>query len=106
MVETDFRSNKSKDPIKKLTFSRIKGVRKKEKPHIRWIDCIETYLKLLNANRRQIIVTDRSYGRNCLTQSRSSTGCNTFEEEEIPKFRTMVRFDEWTTTKGIFFRFY
>ena len=31
MVETDFRSNKSKDPIKKLTFSRIKGVRKKRK---------------------------------------------------------------------------
>lgn len=51
------------DPVKKLTFSKIEGRRKRGRPPTRWLDCVESDLGVLGVNRWRNLASNRAEWR-------------------------------------------
>ena len=51
------------DPAKKLTFSKIVGTRRRDRPATKWLDCIEKDLMVSEKNRWRRLATSRTVWR-------------------------------------------
>jgi hypothetical protein len=68
------------NPVKKLTFQKRFGSRRKSWPKMRWVDGIEADLKTLGMRGWRRKALDRTNGWMCWRRPRPEEGCSAREE--------------------------